>query len=218
MRIVKEHETRRNEIIDTAEELFLSKGYEKATINDILKQIGIAKGTFYHYFKSKEEVMDAVIMRVVEKDRIIAQEVLKADASSLDKILLFLQQQSAANNEQKSELLEHFHHTENALMKQRALEGTLQYVCPVLAEIIEEGNQRGEFTVEYPLESIQFLIAGIQALSDENVIGEDPASIERKLFSFVEFIFRILGISETSIDKHIVTQQFIQIFINETQS
>lgn len=212
MRIVKEHETRRTEIIDTAEQLFLTKGYEKATINDILKQIGIAKGTFYHYFKSKEEVMDAVIMRVVENDRLIAQEVLKTEGSSLDKLLLFLQKQSAAGNEQKSDLLEQFQHTENALMKQRALEGTLHYVCPVLAEILEEGNQRGELSVAYPLESIQFLIAGIQSLSDERVIGEDPEAIQRKLFSFVEFIFRILGIDEAKSDKETVTQQFLQIF------
>ncbi|MGG5317452.1 TetR/AcrR family transcriptional regulator [Enterococcus sp. AZ072] len=214
MRIVKEHETRRTEIIDTAEQLFLTKGYEKATINDILKQIGIAKGTFYHYFKSKEEVLDAVIMRVVDTDRLIAQEVLKADGRSIDKLLLFLQKQSAANNEQKSDLLDQFQHTENALMKQRALEGTLRYVCPVLAEILEEGNQRGEFSAVYPLESVQFLIAGIQSLSDERVIGEDLEIMQRKLFSFVEFIFRILGINEADLDKEKVTQQFLKMFTN----
>ena len=156
--------------------------------------------------------MDAVIMRVVDKDRLIAQEVLETEISSLDKLLLFLQKQSAAGNEQKSDLLEQFQHTENALMKQRALEGTLHYVCPVLADILEEGNQRGEFSVTYPLESIQFLIAGIQSLSDERVIGEDPEAIQRKLFSFVEFIFRILGIDDAKLDKEAVTQQFLQIF------
>ena len=54
MRIVKEHDERRNEIITTAEEFFLTKGFNKTTVNDILKRIGIAKGTFYHYFVSKE--------------------------------------------------------------------------------------------------------------------------------------------------------------------
>ena len=54
MRIVKEHEERKNEILDTAEILFEEKGYDKCSVNDILNRIGIAKGTFYHYFKSKE--------------------------------------------------------------------------------------------------------------------------------------------------------------------
>ena len=61
MRIVKEHDERKNEIIDTAERLFAMNGYEQCSVNDILTEIGIAKGTFYHYFKSKEEVLDAVI-------------------------------------------------------------------------------------------------------------------------------------------------------------
>lgn len=64
MRIVKEHEERKNEILDTAEILFEEKGYDKCSVNDILNRIGIAKGTFYHYFKSKEELLDALIERI----------------------------------------------------------------------------------------------------------------------------------------------------------
>jgi len=55
MRIVKEYDERRNEIIDTAKKLFITKGYNKSSVNDILNEIGIAKGTFYYYFASKEE-------------------------------------------------------------------------------------------------------------------------------------------------------------------
>ena len=51
MRIVKEHDERKNEIIDTASCIFAQKGYDKTSVNDILNAIGIAKGTFYHYFK-----------------------------------------------------------------------------------------------------------------------------------------------------------------------
>ena len=61
MRVVKEHDERKQEIIDTANRLFSKKGYSQCSINDILNEIGIAKGTFYHYFRSKEDVLDAVI-------------------------------------------------------------------------------------------------------------------------------------------------------------
>ena len=77
MRIIKEYEERRKEILETAERLFLTKGYTKTTVNDILKEIGIAKGTFYHYFKSKEEVMDEIIMRIIKED------VAKAESNRL---------------------------------------------------------------------------------------------------------------------------------------
>lgn len=75
MRITKEHDERRNEILDTAEKLFYTKGYTKTTINDMLQEIGIAKGTFYYYFKSKEEVMHAMIERIVDLDLEVAQTI-----------------------------------------------------------------------------------------------------------------------------------------------
>ena len=80
-RIVKEADERRNEILDAAETLFTEKGYSKTTIIDILNQVGIAKGTFYYYFKSKEEVMDAIIERFIEQD------VQKARLIAMDKSL-----------------------------------------------------------------------------------------------------------------------------------
>ena len=66
VRIVKKHNERKQEIIDTALKIFIHKGYEKTSVNDILNEIGIAKGTFYHYFKAKEEVLDAVIADTTE--------------------------------------------------------------------------------------------------------------------------------------------------------
>ena len=61
MRIVKAHDERKNEIIDTAQNLFMTKGYSTCSVAEIIDAIGIAKGTFYHYFKSKEEVLDAIV-------------------------------------------------------------------------------------------------------------------------------------------------------------
>jgi len=213
MRIVKEHDIRRQEIVDTAERLFLSKGYDKTTINDILKMNSIAKGTFYHYFKSKEEVMDAVIMRVIEKDLVIAKEIAaNSKLSALDKIIQFLVTQSSDTNEQKAEMIEQFPKVENALMKQRALEATLEYICPILAEIIEEGNQTKEFNTDFPLEAIQFLIAGIQSLMDDGTMKLTEEAVERRLLSFIDIIFRVIGIDESKVNKENVIQNFISIF------
>ncbi|MBR5943743.1 MAG: TetR/AcrR family transcriptional regulator, partial [Lachnospiraceae bacterium] len=67
MRIVKEAEERRNEILDVAEKLFIEKGFDAASTNDILAVIGIARGTLYYHFKSKEEILDAIIERIVDR-------------------------------------------------------------------------------------------------------------------------------------------------------
>ena len=67
MRIVKEATERKNEILDAAAVLFMKKGFDNTSTNDILDAVGIARGTLYHHFKSKEEVMDALIDRQMEQ-------------------------------------------------------------------------------------------------------------------------------------------------------
>ncbi len=102
MRIVKEYEERRKEILETAERLFLTKGYTKTTVNDILKEIGIAKGTFYHYFKSKEEVMDEIIMRIIKEDVTKAKRIVSnPDIPVLDKLFKILMEQSPKSGDVK---------------------------------------------------------------------------------------------------------------------
>ena len=64
MRVVKDAEERRNEILDVAERLFATKGFDGTSTNDILEEIGIARGTLYYHFKSKEDILDAMIDRI----------------------------------------------------------------------------------------------------------------------------------------------------------
>lgn len=213
MRIVKEHDERQNEILDSAEALFISKGYDKTTIHDILTMVGIAKGTLYYYFKSKEEIMDAVIMRVIASDMKVAREIVeKKDVSAFDKLLQILLSQSANANEKKSEMIKQFGTAENIFMKQRALECSIQYICPILAEVIEAGNKSREFQALYPLESIQFLVAGIQTMLDERMAKPTQEEMEIRLQSFVNIIFRILGIDETNTPREKVENEIKQIF------
>ena len=76
MRVVKEAEERKNEILDVAERLFGTKGFDGTSTSDILNEIGIARGTLYYHFKSKEEILDAMISRImsrlIEKVEVIA--------------------------------------------------------------------------------------------------------------------------------------------------
>ena len=64
MRIVKEAEERKNEILDEAAALFAKKGYDGTSIGDILEKVGVARGTLYYHFRSKEEILDALVERI----------------------------------------------------------------------------------------------------------------------------------------------------------
>ena len=65
-RIIKEPEERKEELIDAAEELFIVKGYENTSINDIVDKVGVAKGLFYYYFKAKDEILNAISNKYVQ--------------------------------------------------------------------------------------------------------------------------------------------------------
>ena len=66
-RIVKAPDVRRSEILDVAQRLFYRNGYEQSSVQDIISEIGIAKGTFYHYFSSKQDLLDAMIERMIDQ-------------------------------------------------------------------------------------------------------------------------------------------------------
>jgi len=212
MRIVKEHDERRKEIITTAEEFFLTKGFNRTTVNDILKRIGIAKGTFYHYFVSKEEVLEAVIGQIIDQEITRAKEIQQSSDTALEKLMTFLSQNNQEDT-RKEEIVDKFQMPENALMKQRALEETINQVCPVLAEIIESGRQQGEFRTEHPLESIQFLIAGIQTMFD-NIEKLSPETIQSRVIAATDMIYKVLDINPNVHPYKQTVKQLQKIFIS----
>ena len=79
MKTVKDGKERRQELLETARRLFITKGYEKTSVNDILKEVGIAKGTFYYYFSSKEDMLEAMILEVVMEGVERAKAILKQE-------------------------------------------------------------------------------------------------------------------------------------------
>lgn len=54
-------------ILDTAEKMFVEQGFDQTSIAQILDATQIAKGTLYYYFTSKEEIMDAIIERLIDQ-------------------------------------------------------------------------------------------------------------------------------------------------------
>ena len=91
-RITKDPQVRMTEILDTAEELFYAKGYHETQVSDIVKKIGVAQGTFYYYFKSKEEILEALISRQMSKVLSEMETVVSAsDIPPSRKLELFVQ-------------------------------------------------------------------------------------------------------------------------------
>lgn len=201
MRITKEHDERRNEILDVTEKLFHIKGYDKCTINDILKEVGIAKGTFYHYFKSKEEVLDAIVSRY--KDVVITRvnEVANNNFITLEEKLLGAFMSMRIIDKLDSEVINEMHKTENALLHQKILNQIVIDVAPILVKIIKEGVEKKVWRCKFPLEYMQIFLTSSITLTDEGIFefdGEYKSKIMEALISVLE---KMLEVSENSFIK-----------------
>ena len=85
-----EHAARRDAILDAAQRLILSNGYERLTVQDLLDELQISKGAFYHYFDSKPAVIEALSARLVDdSERVLAPIVADPERGALDKLRRF---------------------------------------------------------------------------------------------------------------------------------
>ncbi|MGG3670658.1 TetR family transcriptional regulator [Bacillus cereus] len=201
MRIVKEYEERRKEILETAERLFITKGYTKTTVNDILKEIGIAKGTFYHYFKSKEEVMDEIIMRIIKADVTKAKAIVSnPNIPVLEKLFRVLMEQSPKSGDVKDKMIEQFHQPNNAEMHQKSIAQSIIHLSPVLAEILEQGIAEGIFSTPYPQETIELLLSSAQVIFDEGLFQWKPEEMMRRVKAYIKMMEVSVGAKEGSFD------------------
>lgn len=199
MRVVKEAEERRNEILDVAERLFGTKGFDNTSTNDILNEIGIARGTLYYHFKSKEDILDAMI------ERMTGQLVAKAKVISEKKELPVLQRLTMmimalnVDNDLGREVMEQVHRAQNALMHQKMRERLLTGVNPLITGLIEEGIEQGICHTDYPAEVVEMTMLysnmAFDALSEYSE-GER----QRKIAAFIYNLERLLGMEQGSLE------------------
>jgi AcrR family transcriptional regulator len=161
IRITKDPDERRNEIIDAAEKLFLSQGFVKTAVSDIVHKIGVAQGLFYYYFKSKGEVLDAIAERYAE--RMIQRVEVIANDSTMNAVVKISQifTEIFAISKGKEELIDHIHQEPYEEMHRRLTLKTLEKLIPIFSAIIREGMGQGLFRQGNPEAFAEILLSGI---------------------------------------------------------
>jgi len=207
MRVVKEAEERRNEILDAADELFGQRGFDGTSTNDILEKVGIARGTLYYHFKSKEDIMDALIERYNVRLLGAAREIA-ADRSIpvYERIIRVIMALNISGGSSR-EIMEHIHKPQNALMHQKLQKIIINGVTPVLGGIIREGIEQGLFSTPFPYECMEMFVVYANTVFDEDTVemtGEERVSRIRALAFNAE---RLLGAESGSLE-HIM-QMFV---------
>lgn len=195
MRVIKEHDERRNEILDAAERLFNEKGYDRCTINDILEAVGIARGTFYYYFESKEEVLDAIVSRI--NDMVInrANEILNLNFTPDEKLMRTFAAIRLSDKVDDA-MLDNIHRPENALLHQKTWSQIVEALSPVLQKIVEEGIQKKIWSCKYPLQYMQIILVSSLILTDEGIFNTDEDSENKIMAALVSLLEKMLEVPQ----------------------
>lgn len=188
-RIVKKPQERRLEIVRASRELFLTKDYENTTIQDVMQKLNLAKGTTYYYFKSKADLLDAVVVDMVEELLTEIQAAMKQrQGTALDQMKVLF----AAGQVKEKLLLNALHRPGNSLLHTQLLAVTLSKLAPLYADLIMQGCKEGLFHTDHPLECAEFAIAGIQFLTDIGVYPWSPDALMRRRRAFPKILEQLV--------------------------
>ena len=194
IRITKNPEERKKELIDIAEQLFIKKGYEQTAVSDIVKKAKVAQGTFYYYFKTKEEILDLITDRYininVEGYKKIANE---KGTDALEKIINIFKFSASFRSNRKS-LIQYLHEDKNAHLHLKFERKLTVIIAEPLSKIISQGVQEKYFNTTYPQEAAKAFI-GVSAMVMQGIYNIKPGSKEntRMLLATIDFFEKILG-------------------------
>lgn len=172
MRISKEPEIRRAELVEAARELFDKNGIKNTQVSQIVDKVGVAKGLFYYYFKSKEEIVNEVVSLVMSElreasERILADDTLTFYQKASEFLALYMDmidQFSGDEEENLANMLEVFSRNSIAQDANDLLQEQI-------SRLLEQGVKENILTTAYPEETIRILILGLLAQSRKQLLS-----------------------------------------------
>jgi len=220
-RIIKDYDERLNELLDAAQHLFFQKGYEKTSVNDIINKVGVAKGTFYHYFSSKDELLDKLVERFTLQTEQLVSQLVQKDIKALKKINYFfitIRNWKVDNLELMKLLMRVLYTNDNLLIRHKMYSQSIERLEPLLTGIIKQGKKERVFQVTFCKETAELILSMALGMG-ENMVNlllnadEKPENldhIERFLKVYESAIERILGAPEDTIS--IIDRRIIELF------
>jgi AcrR family transcriptional regulator len=195
VRITKPPDQRRVEFIEAAERLFSAKGYDETPVSDIVRELQVAQGTFYYYFKSKEDILRAVIEYDLQtmRDEVggIRQSELDARAkleAIINVILSF--------NEKRESLFKYIHLEKNALLHEKFMRRLADIFTPIVGEVLREGSFQGLFHIRHATETAEILLQIIAYLNDSVHFVAATADHAHRQEAAEYFLCKLLGMNE----------------------
>jgi AcrR family transcriptional regulator len=208
----KKRDARANLVAD-ARKLILTEGYAKTSVDTVNARAGLSKGTFYHYFKSKSDLLNAVVEEITQEGWSNTKRAIeKSEGGALERFKSFL---DAARRwriialPHKAEVMRSVFRPENSLLRERMRDRSINLAEPDLAALLEEGNREGVFHVADPQATARVFMILAYGVSDEMVrevmsstLSDEELleSITAKGRAFMRAIEALLGVEPGTIE------------------
>jgi AcrR family transcriptional regulator len=149
LRIVKNPVERKKELIMAANEFFMSNGYEKTTIEDIINKVGVAKGCFYHYFRSKKEIFEACIDSLSDSILKSYLNIFTDDnKKAKQKLLEYIDYNfKLVEKEHSTNIIESIHSDTFERIHERIIQDSIKQIMPNFIQLLEKGKEEGDFNI-----------------------------------------------------------------------
>jgi AcrR family transcriptional regulator len=197
---------RRDAFLDVAQRLIQTKGYEAMSVQDVLNELEASKGAFYHYFDSKQALLEAVIERLAdaalgEMAPVLSDPEIPA-LRKLEKVFAGIARYKAERKDLMLAIIEVWNSDGNAIVREKLRRLTSSRMVPLLSAVVRQGVDEGTLNVASPTEAAVVFVALMQGFSelatDYFVARQADAmsfeDVQRSVASFTEAYERILGI------------------------
>lgn len=144
-------------ILDVSTQLFLEKGYEKTSMQDIVNALGMSKGAVYHHFKSKEELFSQVVENFYSKSDWFAEIAADSSKNGLEKLRAVFRYELSSEEKISIDSM-YFDHMGSSPMRLKNLRLNTAEAARDISRIIEEGNRDGSLHVKNPWEAAEMML------------------------------------------------------------
>ena len=182
---MKKGERRKQELLQIAYRMFISRGYENTSVDEIIEEADIAKGTYYYYFETKEQMLEEVIGMMIDQEMEAAGRILQAEIPVPQKIIGMISSLRPTQEERPIEgaLMQ----PENIVMHEKIRKKIVEMAVPLLSKVVEEGIGQGIFACDNIAERVRMLLVISSSTFDEGCFTE------RDIEVFIDMTEKLLG-------------------------
>ena len=201
----REYALKRNQILDVTQRLIYTKGYDQMAIQDILADLQISKGAFYHYFDSKPALLEALIERMGQEALDLIRPIVEdPNLPTLEKLQRFFNTAVRWKTARKAFMMEVLHvwyADHNAIVRQKILVMWSRYTLQLITSIFQQGIREGVLKIAYPDQVGAILLSIVQGVGDafaelllvEAPQGDELQRAERLIAAYNDALERVLG-------------------------